>query len=66
MQASQLLLLLSLLLGACASSGVYVTEGPAVPGVVVADQLGQPVDLQETVSGPWSAIFFYPKANTPG
>ena len=56
-----------LLLAGCTSTGTYVqTSGVAPPSVQIPNQYGQPVDLRQATSGPWTVVFFYPKANTPG
>jgi len=61
------LLAASLFLGACASNGTYVAgAGKTVPPLQIANQYGQPVNLHGATSGPWTAVFFYPKASTRG
>ena len=56
-----------LFLGGCASSGTYVAgPGKTIVPLHVENQYGQSVNLQEATSGPWTAVFFYPKASTPG
>ena len=56
-----------LFLGGCTSSGTYVAgAGKTVPPLHVANQYGQSVNLEAATSGPWTAVFFYPKASTRG
>jgi hypothetical protein len=56
-----------LFLGGCASSGTYVAgTGKTIVPLYVPNQYGQSINLQEATSGPWTAVFFYPKASTPG
>lgn len=56
-----------LLLGGCTSSGSYLAPpGNTIAPLHVPNQYGQIVNLQKATSGPWTAVFFYPKASTPG
>jgi|GEM_PF-701360 len=46
--------------------GHQVKNGMRAPSVVVSNQYGQQVNFSELASAPWTAVFFFPKANTPG
>ncbi len=69
-----LLLPASLILAGCAPTGRYLTASAAgippareIPPILAHDQHGKTVNLQATASAsPWTVIFFYPRANTPG
>ena len=61
------LVLGSLLLGGCASTGTYLTTPVAkAPSPPIPNQYGKPVDLAAATADGWSVVFFYPKASTPG
>lgn len=68
MRWSPLALLCCCLLVAC-SSGEFVSTPSArsLPSLSAPNQYGRMVALQEVAKrGPWTVLFFYPEADTPG
>ncbi|NNC87348.1 MAG: redoxin domain-containing protein [Akkermansiaceae bacterium] len=61
-----LLALLSFSLAACDTSGVFLEQSRPVPDVSAPNQDGKIVNVRDACSGPWSLVFFYPEADTPG
>lgn len=62
-----------LTVAACSSTGRYLSTRPQaapdrqIPSILAYDQYGKTVNLREaTSSSPWTLVFFYPEANTPG
>lgn len=67
MRWSPLALLCSCLLMACSSGEFVSTSARSVPAFSAPNQYGEMVALQEVAKrGPWTVLFFYPEADTPG
>jgi len=59
---------LTAFLVSCATTPLPVahTHNWKAPSLSAPAQNGKMVNIQQATSGPWAAVFFYPKADTPG